>query len=158
MGNVHEYRTLAPPPGSLYWPFYLKAGYQEKRFGMGQALKALSLVTCNCLLQCPHSSALSNTINIKRGFETKNQKQSGRKTMASTESCFNWKSGRDRNISKKILTSLPIMFPLRNRLTAHTWIFLTESQCHFKQIACYPHKSYSYSATSNRRPSSRQSA
>lgn len=99
-----------------------------------------------------------HTINIKRGFETKNQKQSGRKTMASTESCFNWKSGRDRNISKKILTSLPIMFPLRNRLKAHTWIFLTESQCHFKQIACYPHKSYSYSATSNRRPSSRQSA
>lgn len=58
MGNVHRYRTLAPP-GSLYWPLYLKAGYQEKRFGMGQALKAPSVVTCNCLLQCSHSSALS---------------------------------------------------------------------------------------------------
>lgn len=68
MGNAHGYHALAPP-GSLYWPLSVWR-LVTKRFGMGQALKTVSLVTCNCLPQCPHSSALSK--RLKRGFETRN--------------------------------------------------------------------------------------
>lgn len=88
------------PREFILTPLCLKAGYQEVWHGTSTQ----NCVTSYLLLSATVSSSIctkQDIIKIKRGSETKNQKWSGRKTMASTENCFNQKSGSERNISKK---------------------------------------------------------